>query len=410
VAFGKAQKTVAQLFAKYDANKDGQLERSEFTQALTDCGLRLETNMMNVLYEQVLDPPTRGGRGTGKVSYGILKFYVESAGSGAQEFDAPSLARSRGETPSDAAPAKTTATSVPSLSNEVVQASKRAARKILIQCHATVVEQVAKLDHLEEGLINRDELRRLLESQKVSGLDKDELAALLKSCDRSAKGYVATSTFIDRLYALAAESEGESVLRRLAKALATSDVSLQQEMARYDTDGTGKLDKNAFKKCLKQLQISLSDAEIAKLLPSLNDLGKGLDGKKVEVGKLDIVTFCQQVNEAGQAKPLPSFVLQGAKGGSTKGRSGQGAAALGAFDAEKKYKKNLEALKSEIEERNREIDGLKKEIKDGHDRFHRMEGEKKHLETRLVDAHSKPPRETRNEANAHSQAHELALL
>lgn len=39
-----------------------------------------------------------------------------------------------------------------------------------------------------------------------------------------------------------------------------------------------------------------------------------------------------------------------------------------------------------------------------------MEAEKRHLETRLVDAHSKPPRETHNEAQAYSQAQELGQL
>jgi hypothetical protein len=115
------------------------------------------------------------------------------------------------------------------------------------------VEQVAKLDHLEEGIINREELKRVLEGQKVSGLDRDELAALLKSCDRGSKGYVATSTFIDKLYAFAAEGEGEAVLRRLAKALQGSNTTLEQELAKGDSEGHGKLDKAAFKRCLKQL-------------------------------------------------------------------------------------------------------------------------------------------------------------
>lgn len=83
---------------------------------------------------------------------------------------------------------------------------------------------------------------------------------------------------------------------------------------------------------------------------------------------------------------------------------------MGAFEAEKKYKKNLEALKSEIEEKNREIEGLRREVKDCHDRYHRLDEAKKNLETRLVDKHSKPPRETQNESAAYSQAQQLAQL
>jgi hypothetical protein len=49
-------------------------------------------------------------------------------------------------------------------------------------------------------------------------------------------------------------------------------------------------------------------------------------------------------------------------------------------------------------------------MKDGHDRYNRLDAEKKHLEARLVDRHSKPPKETHNESLAHSQAQELMQL
>jgi benzoyl-CoA reductase/2-hydroxyglutaryl-CoA dehydratase subunit BcrC/BadD/HgdB len=50
---------------------------------------------------------------------------------------------------------------------------------------------------------------------------------------------------------------------------------------------------------------------------------------------------------------------------------------MGAFDAEKKYKKNLEALKQEIEEKTREGDGLRLEVKGCHDKYNRLDYEKK---------------------------------
>ena len=53
------------------------------------------------------------------------------------------------------------------------------------------------------------------------------------------------------------------------------------------------------------------------------------------------------------------------------------------------------------------IEGLRKEVKDCHDREKRLENEKKNLEGRLVDKHSKPPRETHNESMAYSQAQEV---
>ena len=67
----------------------------------------------------------------------------------------------------------------------------------------------------------------------------------------------------------------------------------------------------------------------------------------------------------------------------------------------------MDALKQEIEEKNREIEGLRKEVKDCHDREKRLDNEKKNLEGRLVDKHSKPPRETHNESLAYSQAQEV---
>lgn len=74
---------------------------------------------------------------------------------------------------------------------------------------------------------------------------------------------------------------------------------------------------------------------------------------------------------------------------------------MAAFDAEKKYKKNLEALKAQIEEKNREIESYKKEVKDGHDKYNKLDVQRKHLEARLVDKNSKPPRETNNESLAY---------
>jgi len=137
----------------------------------------------------------------------------------------------------------------------------------------------------------------------------------------------------------------------------------------------------------------------------------GSPSKKTDQGWIDIKKFSLQVIEAGKVKPLPNYVLQGPKGGALArgGRAGAGAGnPLGAFEAEKKYKKNLEALKYEIEDKNREIDGLRKEKDLSHDSYKRLDAEKKSLEVRLVDKHSKPPRETQNESIAHSQAQQLA--
>lgn len=176
-------------------------------------------------------------------------------------------------------------------------------------------------------------------------MEREELNALLRCCDKGQKGYIATSKFIEQLYSLASESEGEVILRRLAKTLSHSDTNLALELKRSDSSGTGRLDKQTFKRCLKQLSIALSDSEIQKLMPN-EAPAAGSPSKKTDQGWIDIKKFSLQVIEAGKVKPLPNYVLQGPKGGARGGRAGPGAGnPLGAFEAEKKYKKNLEALK-----------------------------------------------------------------
>ena len=64
-----------------------------------------------------------------------------------------------------------------------------------------------------------------------------------------------------------------------------------------------------------------------------------------------------------------------------------------AEEIEKKYKRNLEALKHEIEERNNELLLSKKEVANINARVLRLEEDKQKLENRLIDKNAKPPRE-----------------
>ena len=47
---------------------------------------------------------------------------------------------------------------------------------------------------------------------------------------------------------------------------------------------------------------------------------------------------------------------------------------------------------------------MKKEVKEGHDKYAKLDNQKKQLEARLVDKNSKPPRETNNESLEYGQA------
>ena len=53
----------------------------------------------------------------------------------------------------------------------------------------------------------------------------------------------------------------------------------------------------------------------------------------------------------------------------------------------------MEALKTEIEERNNEILLAKKEVQNVNARVLRLESDKEKLENKLIDKNAKPPRE-----------------
>lgn len=114
---------------------------------------------------------------------------------------------------------------------------------------------------------------------------------------------------------------------------------------------------------------------------------------------------------------MNSAAKPGAKVGS---RIGQGAAnAISGntpgsqfenWEIEKKYKRNLEALKTEIEERNREILLAQKEVHNVNQRVLRLEGDKQELENKLVNKHSKPPREMQADSEHFGNMDEIQKL
>jgi len=235
--------------------------------------------------------------------------------------------------------------------------------------------------------------------QKVKELEDEELNVLLKLCDKGLKGYVSSNKVIEQLYSLSNESECDVILRRLSKTLAHQDVNLAKALSAYESS-VGTVEIPAFKKCLQGLACALTEQEISKVA---NEVCVPM------TTTINVKQFVKQVAEAGKTQPLPNYITQGPRGSNAAGKGGKGNP-MAAFDAEKKYKKNLEALKNEIEEKNREAQGLRTEVKICHDRYNRLDQERKNLEAKLVDKHTKPPRETSNEALAFGQAQELKQL
>ncbi len=97
--------------------------------------------------------------------------------------------------------------------------------------------------------------------------------------------------------------------------------------------------------------------------------------------------------------------------GQTGAKTGESnSAAFDSWEIEKKYKKNLEALKLEIEDRNREIQIARKEVKDSNERVQKIEAEYRKLEGRLVDKNAKPPRQVNQESEYQNSLDEIQKL
>jgi Ca2+-binding EF-hand superfamily protein len=202
VALEKNQMSLGQLFQKYDGNKDGLLEHFEIEKALKDCHLTLGKEMTKIFLEDIL---SNSKAGSTSVSFGVFKFYLDNINVNQVEVI------EQIESGNSAAV---------KITSDVASSAKMAARKILIKCFANIAEIVGKLDTFDDGVVNKDEIKRAIEAQKVSDLDREELAALFKVCDKGQKGYVSSSKFVENLFSLASESESETIMRRVSKNLA----------------------------------------------------------------------------------------------------------------------------------------------------------------------------------------------
>jgi regulator of replication initiation timing len=147
---------------------------------------------------------------------------------------------------------------------------------------------------------------------------------------------------------------------------------------------------------MKGLSLSLTDQDIKEYFDYALEMQKGADQSK----SLDIAAFAQLAQQAYTQKPLPQYLSSAPKAGSKiVPRGGIGAAVGGNntqfenWELEKKYKTKEDALKQEIEEKNKEIQNARKEVQDKNARCIRLEIEKSNLETRLVDKHARPPAE-----------------
>mmetsp|Transcript_24353 Transcript_24353/g.37701 ORF Transcript_24353/g.37701 Transcript_24353/m.37701 type:complete len:244 (+) Transcript_24353:6236-6967(+) len=238
-AFTKSHLSVNDMFDKYDANKDGFLESPELTKALKDCGLNLQPNMENVITSELLDP--RGSKGSfgGGPKIGkklMAKYFGKIAGGSIAPVVASSSATPLGSSkPIGGSQIPVMGGKMASFGHEDLKICKKAARKILSSCQNNLVDMVGKLDHLEEGIVVRDEIKQAIEQHKIAGLERDELALFFKFCDKGYKGFLSSNKFVDKIHSMSAESEAEVLMRRLARNVSHAQISLKKEMQNHDT-------------------------------------------------------------------------------------------------------------------------------------------------------------------------------
>jgi len=159
-------------------------------------------------------------------------------------------------------------------------------------------------------------------------------------------------------------------MRQFGRTVGSQGLNLRHELSRFDQSKQGRLNLAQFKRAMKNLALAMNDGEIEGLFrvsgPALSPDGMQLDIKK----------FVTIVSQAAKEKALPSFVTASEKPGLKVSRGGAtGGASSSAYDhweMEKKYKRNLEALKTEIEERNKEIQIARNKCDDAEKRVRRL--------------------------------------
>lgn len=163
------------------------------------------------------------------------------------------------------------------------------------------MDAIQAKDKHREGLVSREAVQKLIEGQKVPELSQAELMILMKMADRTHKGYLATDRFVELLQELVSETKGEAAVRQFAQACKRQQVNLRQELFKYDTTKSGRLDKKTFAKALSQLPIQLAD-DITNELFSAGELPEAR-------GQADLKHFIDKVVVASKYNPLQTSAI-----------------------------------------------------------------------------------------------------
>jgi hypothetical protein len=106
---------------------------------------------------------------------------------------------------------------------------------------------------------------------------------------------------------------------------------------------------------------------------------------------MDVKAFCDIVSAKAKEKPPQSFLKIGQQPGSktSGGTAGGKTSTFETWELEKKYKRNLDALKDTLAEKNAEILTAQAKEADANRRLLRMDNEKEKLMTKLVSVNGK---------------------
>lgn len=253
-------------------------------------------------------------------------------------------------------------------------------------------------DKFNEGLITREEVEEIIKEARVADLSMGELKTLMINMDRNNRGYVNTQTFLDRLIEYTQETKQEQCLRQFALNCKRQGINLKQELLKYDTTRSGRLDKKTFAKALNQMPIAVNEDMVDMLFQA--------GESETFIGTLDVKTFTEKVLKALNIKPVANFSALSSKGTTKKGEAAKGGAQSDAFqnwETEKKFKTKLAALQQQIEESKKELQAAEKQSKHWQEVANKLEREKNGLQARLVDFNAKPPKAAKEESQAMAQ-------
>jgi len=161
------------------------------------------------------------------------------------------------------------------------------------------------------------------------------------------------------------------------------------ELGRFDSRKAGTVNLQSFKKAIKGMSLAQTDLEIDKLFKSGYKACSNNTGGQGTI--MDIKTFCDLVAQKAREPPPKSFLKIGQQPGSktSGGKAGSKTSTFETWELEKKYKKNLDALKDTIVEKSQAIMTAQNKENDANKRVLKLEVELQRFEERLIGQNAK---------------------